>query len=81
MPGYSFYVYLGLNAVAGTPPAVIQRLSQALQYALNTDSLRERFRAEGSESKFMTPAEFGELLRQDLQNTLKVVADLGLTKE
>ncbi|AQV98359.1 ABC transporter substrate-binding protein [Cupriavidus necator] len=81
LPNYSFFVYMGLVAPAGTPKPVIARLAQALKAAQASDAVRERFRKDSAEAGTMSADEFTEFLRQDLQRNLKVVADLGIPKE
>ncbi|MFT3814874.1 MAG: tripartite tricarboxylate transporter substrate binding protein [Acidovorax sp.] len=81
LPQYSFYVYLGLLAPAGTPKDVVQRLSKALQAALASDAVKERLRSDGAEAGSMSPDEFTKFLKEDAARTQKVVADLGYAKE
>lgn len=81
LPGYSYSVYLGLLAPAGTPNEIVQRLGQALRAALASVPVRERFRRDGAEPGTMTPEAFTQFLQQDLQRTMKVAADLSLAKE
>lgn len=81
LPDYSFYVYMGLAAPAGTPTPVIERLAKALKAAQASEAVRERFRKDSAEAGNMSPEEFTGLLRQDLQRYIKVVADLGIPKE
>jgi len=78
---YSFHVYLGLVAPAGTPKEVVQRLSQALKFALASEAVRDRFRRDGAEAVNMTPEEFNAFLKRDMERTVKVAADLGVAKE
>jgi tripartite-type tricarboxylate transporter receptor subunit TctC len=80
-PNYSFSVYLGLVAPAGTPKEVIQKLHQALSVALASDLVRERFKKDGADGGVMSPEEYSEHLKRDYQRTAKVVSDLGMTKE
>ncbi|QYY33934.1 tripartite tricarboxylate transporter substrate binding protein (plasmid) [Cupriavidus pinatubonensis] len=81
LAGYSYTVYLGLLAPAGTPKEIVQRLSQALLASLASAPVRERFRRDGAEPGTMTPEAFTRFLQQDLQRTMKIVADLKLEKE
>lgn len=81
LPNYSFYVYMGLTAPAGTPTPVVMRLAKALKAAQASEAVRERFRKDSAEAGNMSPEEFTEFLRQDLQRNIKVVADLGIPKE
>ncbi|SPC18446.1 Bug family tripartite tricarboxylate transporter substrate binding protein [Cupriavidus taiwanensis] len=81
LPNYSFYVYMGLAAPAGTPTPVVMRLAKALKAAQANEAVRERFRKDSAEAGNLSPEEFTEFLRQDLQRNIKVVADLGIPKE
>lgn len=81
LPNYSFHVYMGLTAPAGTPTPVVMRLAKALKAAQASDAVRERFRKDSAEAGNMSPEAFTEFLRQDLQRNIKVVADLGIPKE
>lgn len=81
LPGYSFYVYLGLLAPAATPKEVVDRLAQALRTALASEAVAARFRNDGAEAGAMSPAEFTTFLRQDAARTLKVASELGYAKE
>ncbi|QEZ43682.1 tripartite tricarboxylate transporter substrate binding protein [Cupriavidus oxalaticus] len=81
LPNYSFYVYMGLAAPAGTPTPVVMRLAEALKAAQANEGVRERFRKDSAEAGNMSPEEFTAFLRQDLQRNIKVVADLGIPKE
>jgi tripartite-type tricarboxylate transporter receptor subunit TctC len=80
-PGYSYAVYLGLVAPAGTPNEIVQRLAQALQAAQASDAVRDRFRRDGAEAGTLSPEAFTTFLVQDSQRTVKVAADLGIAKE
>lgn len=79
-PNFSYYLYLGLVAPAGTPADVVQRLSNALRAATSTKELTARFTDNGLEPMTMQPAEFTQFLKQDQTNMSKVVAELGIEK-
>jgi tripartite-type tricarboxylate transporter receptor subunit TctC len=81
LPGYSFYVYLGLLAPAATPREVVDRLAQALNTALSSDAVKARLRSDGAEAGAMSPAEFTSFLKRDGARTMKVASDLGYAKE
>lgn len=78
---YSFYVYMGLLAPAGTPKPVLQRLAQALRQAQASDVVRDRFARDSAEAGTLSPDEFSEFLEQDHQRTVRLVSDLGLLRE
>jgi tripartite-type tricarboxylate transporter receptor subunit TctC len=45
MPGYDAGIWIGLLAPAGTPPAIIEKLSDAANDALNTQEVRNALKA------------------------------------
>ena len=63
---FTYRVWHVLVVPAGTPKAAIQRLSEALKYALEQKDIVERWRSEGSDATFLTPEETTEFLRQGL---------------
>ena len=81
MPNYSYYLWLGIVAPAGTPKPVIDRLSQAVQTATGSKDLRDRMLVEGSEAMSMSAEEFNRFLKQESARMAKVVADLKLEKQ
>ncbi|UVH60627.1 tripartite tricarboxylate transporter substrate binding protein [Variovorax paradoxus] len=80
-PGYSFYLWMGLLAPAGTPKDVVQKLSEALVFALSKPELKKRFRDEGSEVMTMSPDEFTRFVRDEATSLTKLVNDLALPRE
>ena len=80
-PGYSFYLWMGLLAPAGTPKDVVQKLSEALAYAMNKPELKKRFHDEGSEIMHMSPDEFTSFVREEAASMTKVVNDLAIPRE
>jgi len=81
--GYNFTyrVWHVLVVPTGTPKAVIQRLSEALKYALEQKDIVERWRSEGSDPTFLTPEETTEFLRKDYVNNAKLAVDLNYEKQ
>lgn len=80
-PGFSYYLWMGFLAPAGTPDSVVGRLSEALRYALESKELQERFKADGAEVMIMEPAEFDGFLKKEEEYLAKVVAELGIEKQ
>ena len=81
VPRFSYYFWLGIFAPAGTPKDVTQKLSDALRSALASSDLKERLQAAGTEAMPMSPEEFKEFVKQEVVQTNKLVAELGLPKE
>jgi len=58
LPGFDVVAWFGLFAPAGTPPAIVERLSAETRAALATPDLRKRLIDLGAEPLGSTPAEF-----------------------
>jgi tripartite-type tricarboxylate transporter receptor subunit TctC len=73
-------VYAGIAAPAGTPRAIIDRLSAELKKILAMPDVVEKFLRLG-EAKFVTPEQFSEMVRRDFVRYGPLVRALGLDKE
>lgn len=78
---FTFSVWLGLLAKTGTSKEVVNRLSDALRYALNDKALVQRFQADGAEPYVLAPGAFDEQLAKEFASLEKVAADLKFVKE
>jgi len=58
LPGFDVVAWFGLFAPAGTPPAIVERLSAETRAALATPDLRKRLIDLGAEPLGSSPAEF-----------------------
>ena len=58
LPGFDVVAWFGLFAPAGTPPAIVERLSAETRAALVAPDLRKRLIDLGAEPLGSTPAEF-----------------------
>jgi len=73
--GYEAATFTGLFAPAGTPQAVVERLSQSLRKALANPAVRERYQAMGVEVMDMTQPQFAAYVRADFQKWRQVARD------
>ncbi|CAN5469760.1 tripartite tricarboxylate transporter substrate binding protein [soil metagenome] len=80
-PGYSLLAIFGLMAPAGTPPAVVAKISAALQAGLRNPSVREQIAAVGAEPGKMGPAEYGKYLSGETARWTKLAAEGQLRKD
>jgi tripartite-type tricarboxylate transporter receptor subunit TctC len=65
LPGYEFITWFGVEATAGTPTAIIQKLNAAINSILETPDLKERFLELGMEPLTETPAAFSARIQKD----------------
>ncbi|MDO9092842.1 MAG: Bug family tripartite tricarboxylate transporter substrate binding protein [Rubrivivax sp.] len=73
--------WYGLFAPAGTPPAVIDRLSQAAQAAMNDPALRKRLLDMGLEPTGQGPAQLAQVLKDDFERWGPVIKASGFKPE
>jgi len=77
----SYYFWLGLFAPSGTPPQAIQRLSEALQYALKQKDVLERYKTSGAEVVNLSPDQFKAFLKNEVSHVENVVDALKIEKK
>jgi len=77
VPGYEAYVWMGLLAPKGTPPAIIDRLQRVLMSALATDEVKSHMNGAGIEIVGSTPAEFGSFFHAEKDRWAKVIRETG----
>jgi tripartite-type tricarboxylate transporter receptor subunit TctC len=70
--------FTGLVAPAGTPPEVIAVLQRAATQALQDEAVLKSFGTMGVETAASTPAQFSQLIREDLQRWAKVIRDKNI---
>jgi tripartite-type tricarboxylate transporter receptor subunit TctC len=78
VPGYEVSPWYGLLAPAGTPPAVVARLSSEVTRIVRAPQMREQLAAQGAEPAGGTPEEFAKTLRDDAAVWGKVVKEAGI---
>jgi tripartite-type tricarboxylate transporter receptor subunit TctC len=80
MPGYDAGIWIGLLAPAGTPSAIIEKLSGAANDALNTQEVRTALKRQGTDPVGGTPKEFADFIRVDIEKWVAVLASSGSGK-
>jgi len=68
----------GFMLKAGTPPATVARLNEAINKALKTDKLREALAKLGTDPGGGTPEAFGALVNGEITRWTKVIKDAGI---
>jgi tripartite-type tricarboxylate transporter receptor subunit TctC len=72
--GYDAGIWIGLLAPAGTPPAIIEKLSVAANAALGTEEVRTALKRQGTDPLGGTPKEFADFIRADIEKWVAVLA-------
>lgn len=74
MTGYDAGIWIGLLAPAGTPSAIVEKLSVAANAALSTEEVRNALKRQGTDPLGGTPKEFADFIRADIEKWVAVLA-------
>lgn len=73
LPGFEVRSWQGLFAPAGTPPAIVERLSKEARAALESPDVKEFFASQGFHVGGGTPAEFQALVASEVARWAEIV--------
>jgi tripartite-type tricarboxylate transporter receptor subunit TctC len=79
LPGYQANTWYGVFAPAGTPPAIIEKLSAAIREGLALPAVKERLASQALEPVDMNAAQFASFVQSDYGKWGKVVKDAAIT--
>ena len=74
-PGVTDETWIGMFAPTGTPPAIVQRLSDAINQMLQTADMRERLSAIAFDPVGGTSRQFGDYVKTEIVKCGKVVRE------
>ena len=77
LPGYEAIAWNGVQAPAGTPKEIIDKLNAELKKALENLEVKQRFEAQGFSSAWNTPAAYGQFIQTEVDKWAKVVKASG----
>jgi tripartite-type tricarboxylate transporter receptor subunit TctC len=63
---------------AGTPKAIVDKVSADLRAIVLSPAVASRFRDLGFQSTGTTPEQFGEIIRRDLSKWAKIIRENNL---
>jgi tripartite-type tricarboxylate transporter receptor subunit TctC len=79
LPGYDATSWAGLLAPAKTPPAIVAKISEAVQRAIKRSDVAETFKSQGATPIGDSTAHFTQYLRDDIEKWRTVVKQAGVT--
>lgn len=77
VPGFDVNLWLGFMAPAGTPAAVVQALNKAINDAVASAPVRDKFARLGLEPLTGSPQAYGELIRSEIRRWAEVIRRAG----
>jgi len=81
VPQLDVSVWIGIAAPAGTPPAVVERLSAGFNKALASPEVKEKLAALGTDPVGGTSEAFTQFVRGDTERWSKIIAAAGVKSE
>ncbi len=81
VPGYEFDLWWGLLAPAGTPPAIVNQLNQAVNQVLAKPEIKASFLREGAIVQPVTPAQFADIIQRDVKRWQTLAKERNITAD
>jgi tripartite-type tricarboxylate transporter receptor subunit TctC len=81
LPGYEATAWYGIAAPQGTPPAIIERLNEALNAAFADPRMKARIADLGGTPLPGSPGDFAKLFAEEAEKWAKVVKFSGAKQE
>jgi tripartite-type tricarboxylate transporter receptor subunit TctC len=78
LPDYESLGWFGLFAPAGTPPAIVAKISTDVGNVLRTAEAKQRLAEQGAEPAPNTPEEFLQFVRVDVAKWLALTEKAGI---
>lgn len=80
-PGFDVTSWYGIAVHTGTPPEIVNRLYRETAETLKLDDVKERFAGMGVEPGALSPASFGELVRNESRKWGNIIARANIKIE
>lgn len=81
LPGFELEAWIAIFAPAGTPPAVIAKLSSNIKQALEQPEAKSRGSTAGLEIRYEAPDALGALVRRDTDFWAKTIKAAGIVAD
>ena len=81
IPGYQAISWHGVAFPAGTPPPIVEKLSAAIQRAMATSEMQEKYALGGSKATAMTPQQFAAFIKEDAERWAPAIRASGAKVE
>ena len=81
MPGFNSISWIGLLAPAGTPDALVEKISADVRELMASDELKRRYVEQGAVPAANTPAQFRALIEADRKRYAQIIRDKGISAD
>jgi tripartite-type tricarboxylate transporter receptor subunit TctC len=77
-PDTDYIFWIGVFAPAGTPQPIIARLQTEITKALTDPGVKDGMKKLATEPFPMTPSEFDQYIRKEIDSNARIVKDAGI---
>lgn len=81
VPGFEATSWNGISVPAGTPPAIVARLSKEIDAAMASPDVRRELQAAGMDAKGSTPEQMTRRMRDDIAKWRAVIDKAGIPRQ
>jgi len=81
VPDYEAVNWWGLVAPAGTPPAIVQKIHEAVAAVQNSEEVKKHFASEGAQIVQMSTPEFAAFIEKEMKKWERVVKEGNIKAE
>ena len=81
VPGFQAMSWHGVAFPAATPPAIVEKLSAAIQRAMASTEMQDKYAVGGSRATAMTPQQFAAFIKEDTERWAPVIRASGAKVE
>lgn len=81
LPNYEATIWLGLLAPKGTPPAVVNRLNEAVGKITSQPEVQQGWTRQGATAMVMNPQAFDKYLHDDIQKWARLIRSASIKAE
>jgi tripartite-type tricarboxylate transporter receptor subunit TctC len=81
VPGFNSISWIGLLAPAGTPAAVVEKISADVREVVAMPEIKNRLIELGGVPQATTPSEFSKIINDDRKRYAKIIKDRGITAD
>ena len=78
VPGFEFTLWFGVWGPAGMPADVVDKISKDVNRALADPAVRERLAKLGNDTMSMSPAEFSQFVRKEVDDYARIIKAAGI---
>jgi tripartite-type tricarboxylate transporter receptor subunit TctC len=79
IPGFELEAWVALFAPAGTPPAVVNKISHGVKQSLEQPDTKQRAAQQGVELRYQSPQALGTFLRKEIDYWGQVIKTANIT--